>query len=177
VNAPGAGTPTGNVNVTVSGGAETCSAPVATGQCSITLNTTGARTLTATYAGDTNFNTSSDTESHQVCGDSRCHNNCRQRRRQFAPGNRRRLRWRHHHFRLGRCVRDAADNYAHNSGEILIDKNLTINAGSSQVTISGNNASRVFNISSGKTVNLIGLTISGGNSAGGRRRALSTMAH
>ena len=45
-------------------------AAVATGQCSLVLNTTGIRTITATYAGDTNFNTSSDTEDHTVCGDS-----------------------------------------------------------------------------------------------------------
>ena len=70
MNSPGAGTPTGNVNVTVSGGVETCSAPVATGQCSLVLNTTGLRTITATYVGDTNFNGSSDTEDHTVCGDS-----------------------------------------------------------------------------------------------------------
>src|SRR5205085_190461 len=70
VNVPGSGTPTGNVTVTVSGGAETCSAAVAAGQCSLILNATGTRTITATYAGDTNFNTSSDTESHQVCGSS-----------------------------------------------------------------------------------------------------------
>src|SRR5688572_21852983 len=70
VNSPGSGTPTGNVTVTVSGGAETCNAPVATGQCSLVLNTNGIRTITATYAGDTNFNTSSDTEEHTVCGDS-----------------------------------------------------------------------------------------------------------
>src|SRR6185369_8262195 len=70
VNAPGAGTPTGNVTVTVSGGAETCSAAVATGQCSLIVNGGGPRTITATYAGDTNFNTSSDTESHQVCTSS-----------------------------------------------------------------------------------------------------------
>jgi hypothetical protein len=68
VNSPGAGTPTGNVTVTVSGGAETCNAPVATGQCSLALTVTGSRTITATYAGDSNFNTSNDTESHQVCG-------------------------------------------------------------------------------------------------------------
>ncbi|MBK9940225.1 MAG: Ig-like domain repeat protein [Kouleothrix sp.] len=57
VNAPGAGTPTGNV--TVSDGVDSCTATVATGQCSITLTTAGARTLTATYPGDSNFNTSS----------------------------------------------------------------------------------------------------------------------
>ncbi len=66
VNAPGAGTATGNVVVTVSGGAETCTGTVAAGNCSITLTTAGARTLTATYAGDSNFTGSSDTESHTV---------------------------------------------------------------------------------------------------------------
>jgi CSLREA domain-containing protein/uncharacterized repeat protein (TIGR01451 family) len=52
-SAPGAGTPTGNV--TVSDGVDSCSGTVAAGSCSITLSTTGNRTLTATYAGDTNF--------------------------------------------------------------------------------------------------------------------------
>src|SRR4029453_19106073 len=51
-NAPGAGTPTGNFNVTVSGGAETCSAPVASNQCSLVINGSGTRTITATYVGD-----------------------------------------------------------------------------------------------------------------------------
>ncbi len=53
VNSPGAGTPTGNV--TVSDGVNSCTATVAAGQCSLVLNTVGARTLTATYAGDANF--------------------------------------------------------------------------------------------------------------------------
>jgi hypothetical protein len=52
--APGAGTPTGNV--LVSDGVDSCSATVAAGQCVITLNTPGTRALTATYAGDANFN-------------------------------------------------------------------------------------------------------------------------
>ncbi len=63
---PGAGTPSGNVVVTVSGGAETCTATVAAGSCTLALTTPGARTLTATYAGDANFNGSSATESHSV---------------------------------------------------------------------------------------------------------------
>jgi hypothetical protein len=63
----GAGTPTGNVNVTVSGGVETCTGTVATGGCSLVLNTVGVgRTITATYVGDSNFTTSSDTELHDV---------------------------------------------------------------------------------------------------------------
>ena len=53
VNSPGAGTPTGNV--TVSDGVNSCTGTVAAGSCAITLNTPGARTLTATYTGDTNF--------------------------------------------------------------------------------------------------------------------------
>ena len=53
VNSPGAGTPTGNV--TVSDGVNSCTGTVAAGSCAVTLNTPGSRTLTATYAGDTNF--------------------------------------------------------------------------------------------------------------------------
>ncbi len=44
-------TPTGNVTLTASTG-ETCTATVAAGQCGLTFNTAGARTVTAAYAGD-----------------------------------------------------------------------------------------------------------------------------
>ena len=54
VTAPGSGTPAGNVTVT--DGVDSCSASVADGSCSITLHTQGPHTLTATFAGDTNFN-------------------------------------------------------------------------------------------------------------------------
>ena len=65
--APGAGTPTGNVVVTISGGTETCTGTVAAGTCALTLTTVGAgRTITASYAGNASFNASSDTESHDV---------------------------------------------------------------------------------------------------------------
>lgn len=64
VNPPGSGTPTGNVSV--SDGVNSCNAQVATGSCALVLTTVGARTLTATYAGDTKFNGDSDTENHQV---------------------------------------------------------------------------------------------------------------
>ena len=56
VTSPGAGTPTGNV--TVSDGVDSCIGTVADGFCSLTLTTNGARTLTASYAGDVNFNNS-----------------------------------------------------------------------------------------------------------------------
>lgn len=51
------GTPTGNV--TVSDGVDSCTATVAAGKCTLTPTTAGAKTLTATYAGDANFNVSS----------------------------------------------------------------------------------------------------------------------
>jgi HYR domain/Right handed beta helix region len=50
------------------------------------------------------------------------------------------------------------------SGELAINKNLTImGPGAGNLTISGNNASRVFNITAG-TVTISGLTVSSGNS-------------
>ncbi|MBS1967968.1 MAG: Ig-like domain repeat protein [Chloroflexi bacterium SZAS-1] len=64
-NAPGAGTPTGNV--TVSDGTDSCTGTVAAGQCTITFTSAGPKTLTATYSGDSNFNGSvSATETHTV---------------------------------------------------------------------------------------------------------------
>jgi hypothetical protein len=60
------GTPSGTVQVSASGGAETCSADVSAGSCSITLSAAGSRTLTASYGGDASFEPSSDTESHLV---------------------------------------------------------------------------------------------------------------
>ncbi len=57
-------------------------------------------------------------------------------------------------------------------GELVIDKSLTINGlGADELSVSGNNASRVFNVNDGDSVNQIevvieGLTITGGNAAG-----------
>ncbi len=53
VNAPGSGTPSGSV--TVSDEVDSCTASVAAGSCVITLTTAGSRTLTASYAGDSNY--------------------------------------------------------------------------------------------------------------------------
>ncbi len=63
-NAPGAGTPAGNV--TVSDGVNNCTGTVAAGQCTVAFVTPGPRTITATYAGNTSFAGSSDTEAHVV---------------------------------------------------------------------------------------------------------------
>src|SRR5439155_183285 len=54
VTAPGSGTPTGNV--TVSDGTDTCIATRVAGTCSLTSSTAGAKTVIATYAGDSNYN-------------------------------------------------------------------------------------------------------------------------
>jgi hypothetical protein len=61
---PGSGTPAGNV--TVSDGTNSCTGTVAVGQCTVTLNPPGAKTLTATYTGDSDFQLSADTEPHTV---------------------------------------------------------------------------------------------------------------
>jgi len=54
------------------------------------------------------------------------------------------------------------------TGELAVAKNVTVNNNSGEsITISGNNASRVFNINSGKTVGIVGLTITGGSSTDG----------
>ena len=55
--APGAGTPTGLVTVSDDQG-HTCSATVSAGSCQLTFESIGQVTLTATYAGDANFNPS-----------------------------------------------------------------------------------------------------------------------
>ncbi len=65
VDAPGAGTPTGTMTVD-DGDGNDCSAPVGAGTCDLASTSAGAKTLTATYGGDTNFNSSADTEAHQV---------------------------------------------------------------------------------------------------------------
>lgn len=50
--------PTGTVSVKANTG-ENCSGPVSTGTCVLTFQTTGARTVTASYSGDANFQASS----------------------------------------------------------------------------------------------------------------------
>src|SRR5581483_9963775 len=65
VTSPGAGTPTGNVTVT--DGTVSCTGTVAAGSCSLTITSAGPKSLTATYAGDANFNGSaSAAASHTV---------------------------------------------------------------------------------------------------------------
>ena len=56
VDAPGAGSPSGTVTVG-DGDGNTCAAPVGDGTCDLTSTSAGAKTLTATYGGDADFNT------------------------------------------------------------------------------------------------------------------------
>src|SRR6185436_6303469 len=61
------GTPSGNV--TVSDGTASCGPAALTngaGSCNLTSTSAGAKTLTATYAGDANYNSGSGTAAHQV---------------------------------------------------------------------------------------------------------------
>ncbi|MEY2481541.1 MAG: hypothetical protein QOK24_69, partial [Verrucomicrobiota bacterium] len=54
------------------------------------------------------------------------------------------------------------------TGELLINKNVTINGpNAALLTVSGNNTSRVFEITSGKIVTISGLTIANGSATGG----------
>ena len=63
-----AAAPTGTVTVLASTG-ETCSAAVAAGGCSLTFNSSGSRTIVATYSGDGNFlNSTSSSVSQSVVG-------------------------------------------------------------------------------------------------------------
>lgn len=60
VDAPGSGTPTGNVRV--SDGAVTNTCTVAAGTCSLTSTSVGLKKITAQYLGDNNFNGSTSAE-------------------------------------------------------------------------------------------------------------------
>ena len=66
--APGAGTPTGTVNVTRDGGTAVCAITLSagSGSCTTSLTTPGAYTLTGTYGGDANFNGNTGTDGHSV---------------------------------------------------------------------------------------------------------------
>ena len=63
----GNGAPTGSVSVNASTG-ETCGGPLnaGAGSCSIVFNSAGARTLTASYAGDNNFTGGASTAANQT---------------------------------------------------------------------------------------------------------------
>src|SRR5262249_28085710 len=68
VNAPGSIGAALSGNVTVSDGTNSCFAAVSAGQCNVTFTSAGAKSLTATYAGDTNYNgsASSPATAHTV---------------------------------------------------------------------------------------------------------------
>jgi len=68
---PGTGTPSGGITVTVNNSNETCSGTLSAGvgSCTITLPDLGSYTLTATYSGDSSFNSSIGTITHEVVPD------------------------------------------------------------------------------------------------------------
>src|SRR5207302_3437897 len=65
-NAPGGGTPTGNVTVT--DGTQSCSASVAAGSCSIAFSSAGARNVRTSNPGDGNFANSTSAAVSQTEG-------------------------------------------------------------------------------------------------------------
>ncbi|MFT3743531.1 MAG: Ig-like domain repeat protein [Pyrinomonadaceae bacterium] len=65
VSAPGAGTPTGTVTIS-DGTGDTCTATLPATNCQLQSLTQGVKTLTVTYNGDANFNTSNNSAIHQV---------------------------------------------------------------------------------------------------------------
>ena len=64
VVAPGAGTPTGNL--TVGDGVDSCTITPPANSCALTLTTPGARTVSASYAGDANFLAATTSAAHRV---------------------------------------------------------------------------------------------------------------
>jgi hypothetical protein len=54
---PGSGTPTGNVTVS-DGAGDSCTAASSAGGCSLVFPASGTKTLTVSYVGDGNFNSS-----------------------------------------------------------------------------------------------------------------------
>jgi|GEM_PF-1345477 len=62
----GSGTPTGTVTITGAGTNCTIGLLNGTGSCTVTFNSTGTKTLTGTYGGDSTYATSTDTEQHIV---------------------------------------------------------------------------------------------------------------
>ena len=166
---PGGGIPAGNVNVTVSGGAETCSGTVAAGTCALVLNTTGNRTITATYVGpDSNFNGSFDTETHDVCGNTLVTTTAGS-----GAGSLREVL-------AGACdgatitfdtagAFNTAQTITLGGTELSVAKNVTIDgpdAAGNHVTVSGGGLSRVFSVNSGKTVAISDLTVTNGATTG-----------
>jgi predicted outer membrane repeat protein len=165
--APGSGTPGGSV--TVSDGVDGCAGTVAAGSCSLTLTTTGARTLTATYAGDLNFNSSvSSAVSHDVCATAAT---TVTNTSDSGPGS------------LRQAIVDTCpggtidfdpgvDTITLTSDELLIDKDMTINGpGEEALTVKRSTESatpefRIFNIAPGQNVTISGLTITGGSAPG-----------
>ncbi len=169
---------TGCVNVALSGSGGT-----ATAQCSTSalLAAGSPHSITAFYSGDGNYDPSDNTGAplsqvintcnaspvvNQIgdAGDGTCDATCTLRDAVTTACN-------------GATITfDTAGVFATpqtitlGGTELSVARNVTINApaaAGNHVTVSGNNASRVFNINSGKTVNISNLTISNGHAITG----------
>lgn len=181
------GTPTGSVTITDSASAATCTGTVAAGTCNITLTSSGAHTLTATYGTSGTFNGSSDTESHSVsvtltvntfADDLTTNGNCSLREAVRAANT---------NVAVDTCPagsasivdviklatgtytisRSGADDTAMNGDLDITGNTRIVGTGAANTFISGASLDRVFHILSG-TVQIDDLTVkSGSNATGG----------
>lgn len=181
----GAGTPTGNVTVT--DGVNSCVGTVAAGSCSLTLNTVGSRTLTASYSGATLFNPSTSvgephtvnpnaplvlvvdntTDNGALSACTNAANDCSLR----GAVSRANTAGTNDTINFDPTVFAVAQTIIVNNGELLVTNNggLTVNGtGANLLNISGGGGSnRVFNFNTNSPVVLNSLTVSGGNAPDG----------
>ncbi len=166
--------PTGTVDFidTSNGNAVICDNVTVTGgsaQCQNSALTSGTHNMRADYSGDGNFDPSQSNIVAQVV--NACTTNPIVTSTADSGANT--LREALANVCTGDTITfDLAGAGPHTitltTGELAIDTNVTINNNSGEsVTVSGNNASRVFNINSGKTASIIGLALSGGAAASG----------
>jgi hypothetical protein len=166
------GTPTGTVQFKVDGAS--VGAPVALDASGVATFTTsslagGTHAITADYGGDGTFSPSTGklTPDQQIkidCSVPMTVTNSND----SGPGS---LREIIKNSCPGGTVTFAANLVSPitlTTGELLIDKNLTITGpGANVLTISGNNSSRVFNIQAGNAVTITDLAIANGKALGG----------
>ncbi len=165
--------PTGTVDFidTSNGNAVVCNdAPLTAGQatCQTSTLTAGTHNIRADYSGDGNFDPSQSNVVAQVV------NACTPNPivTSTADSGAGTLREALANVCSGTTITfDLAGAGPHTitltTGELQVAKNVTIkNSSGEKITVSGNSASRVFNINATKTASIIGLTMSGGSTTG-----------
>ena len=131
-----------------------------------TLSVAGSpHSITATYNGDANYlGSTSNTVSQTV---NACDNPAIVTKVTPDDGSSGTLRYALVHVCDGGTITFQAaltGTITLTTGQLEIDKNVTITGpGAAVITVTANNSGRVFNVQSGKTASISGLTIAGGN--------------